>query len=109
MSGVISTHVLDTGRGMPGGGVAVTLERNDDGNWKNVGTGVTTTDGRIDKLASTEPGVYRLTFAIADYYKGLHQICFFPEIVVIFVATDNTNYHVPIVLSPYGYSTYKGS
>lgn len=103
----ISTHVLDTTRGAPAAGVRVTLERYDDGEWKATGQGVTNSDGRVKDLASeVRKGRYRLRFDTGSYDRE----SFFPEVVITFEVRDaSQNYHVPLLLSRFGYSTYRGS
>jgi 5-hydroxyisourate hydrolase len=103
----LSTHVLDTGVGEPAAGVPVVLERAHDDGWLRVAAGVTDEDGRLrDFVPDTEwhAGTYRLTFETAG------RSVFFPEVsVVFFVAEPARHHHVPLLLSPYGYSTYRGS
>jgi 5-hydroxyisourate hydrolase len=111
MSG-ISTHVLDTSRGRPAAGVAVRLERADLSAWEPVGSGITDADGRARDLLSSAPsrGRYRLIFDTAAYFTASGDGAFFPEVSVTFeVDGDKEHYHVPLLLSPYGYSTYRGS
>jgi 5-hydroxyisourate hydrolase len=108
----ISTHVLDTSRGRPAMGVAVYLERASDAGWESVASGVTDTDGRARELlpAPPPPGRYRLTFDTGGYFTGLGADPFYPEVVVTFVVDDGEDhYHVPLLLNPFGYSTYRGS
>jgi len=102
----LSTHVLDTAAGRPVEGVAVTLERSLDGGWQHVGQGVTDADGRVAALAvALDSGVYRMVFATGDA-----GISFFPQVhVVIDVDAEEGHYHVPVLISPYGYTTYRGS
>jgi 5-hydroxyisourate hydrolase len=111
MMGGITTHVLDTSRGKPAAGVGVTLERRTDDNWKLVGRGETDNDGRLKTLASeVQAGVYRLTFDTATYFRERHIESFFPETTIVFEVRDAAqHYHVPLLLSPFGYSTYRGS
>ncbi len=111
----ITTHVLDTARGKPADGVPVVLEiRDGDGAWFEVGRGTTDHDGRLRTLVPSgialEPAVYRLTFDTAAYYAGQGRDGFFHEVPVSFVVRDPTqHYHVPLLLSPFTYSTYRGS
>jgi len=99
----LSTHVLDTARGEPARGVRVRLERAGE----VLATGVTDADGRIREWpASLAPGTYRLVFDTGAY---LGDGAFFPEVVVTFAMVDGRHHHVPLLLSPYGYSTYRGS
>lgn len=102
----LSTHVLDTARGRPASGVGVRLTRAADGTVLAEGT--TDDDGRLRLPgAGTEQGVYRLTFDTGAY---LGPDAFFPEVTVVFTITDpRAHHHVPLLLSPYGYSTYRGS
>jgi 5-hydroxyisourate hydrolase len=103
----ISTHILDTVRGAPAPDVAVRLERRDTDGWRGVADGRTDADGRVRFPASMAAGSYRLLFDVAPY---LGADAFFPEITVAFHVPDpNRHYHVPLLLSRYGYTTYRGS
>jgi 5-hydroxyisourate hydrolase len=112
MSG-ITTHVLDTAKGLPAQGVRVTLERRSQAaNWVLIGEGVTDHNGRISQLLrngdALEAASYRLVFHTGDYFGSRES--FYPEIAVRFLVRDpSTNYHIPLLLSPYGYTTYRGS
>jgi 5-hydroxyisourate hydrolase len=111
--GGITTHILDIGRGKPAVGVLVTLERRgSDGSWSPIGHGETDNDGRLRTL-TTEPvedGAYRLTFDTATYFRERHVETFYPEVIIMFNVSDGgQNYHVPLLLSAWGYSTYRGS
>jgi 5-hydroxyisourate hydrolase len=110
----ITTHVLDTARGRPAAGIAATLEHLVDGLWTTLGRGETNADGRIRDLmpdgSSLEPGIYRLTFETAAYFRALGIEGFYPYVPIVFeLAAPEQHYHVPLLLSPYGYSTYRGS
>lgn len=109
----ISTHVLDTSRGKPAAGVLVTLECcMVDGTWSPVGHGETDEDGRVRIVESNpvEKGTYRLTFDIGTYFRERHVETFYPEAIIVFNVSDGAqHYHVPLLLSPWGYSTYRGS
>ncbi|WP_158888938.1 hydroxyisourate hydrolase [Amycolatopsis anabasis] len=105
---LVTTHVLDASAGRPAAGVPVRLEARGDG-WSLVAAGRTDDDGRIRDLGPDrlEAGVYRLVFDTESY---LGADCFFPEITVCFRITDpQAHHHVPILLSPFAYSTYRGS
>jgi 5-hydroxyisourate hydrolase len=106
----LSTHVLDTARGEPAPGVPVLLERWDGDGWLAVARGSTDGDGRLRDWVPDEQwrsGRYRLVFATAAVHGGG---AFFPEVTVVFEVTDAAaHYHVPLLLSPYGYTTYRGS
>src|SRR5215203_4289577 len=105
---MISTHILDTTKGSPAAGVTVVLEQKQKDSWKEIGTDQTNSDGRIVFNCPKEKGVYRLTFHIEDYFKGEEH--FFMNTPIIFNITNTERkYHVPMLLNPYGYSTYRGS
>lgn len=111
----ITTHVLDTSRGQPAAGVAVVLEQSQGGDsWTVRDRGTTNTDGRISDLVPEgeplPPGVYRLRFATGAYFASRGVTSFYPEVQVAFRVDDpSAHYHVPLLLSPFGYSTYRGS
>jgi len=109
----ITTHVLDTSIGRPAAGLGVVLEvRLDGGQWKALGRGRTDADGRLRDLFSgaLHAGTYRITFDVAAYFRARNVESFYPEVEVVFTVRDATqHYHVPLLLSPYGYSTYRGS
>jgi 5-hydroxyisourate hydrolase len=108
----ITTHVLDTSRGCPAAGVPVVLERAQDARWEPVGRGTTDADGRASDLLTSAPddGRYRLTFDTGAYFGALGAATFYPEVSVSFVVgRGESHYHVPLLLSPFGYSTYRGS
>ena len=112
MSG-ISTHVLDTAKGVPAQGVRVVLERRSlERGWIEAGTGVTDENGRVTRLLGgsevLQAASYRLTFSTGEYFKP--QECFYPEVTVLFeVRAPSVHHHIPLLLSPYGYTTYRGS
>jgi 5-hydroxyisourate hydrolase len=114
MSG-ITTHVLDTAAGRPARGVPVRLEVHGAGKgWVTLADRTTDEDGRVNDLiaegARLDPGVYRLTFTTGVYFTRQQIATFFPEASVVFEVRDATqHYHVPLLLSPFGYSTYRGS
>lgn len=106
----LSTHVLDTVLGRPAQGVRVTLRR------EGIVLGSDTTDaeGRIREFPATgarlDQGSYRLSYSVAEYWKAAGRETFYPEIVIDFTIDSSTgHYHVPLLLSPYGYTTYRGS
>ena len=108
----ITTHVLDTSRGKPAATVGIKLEMRRDEKWEEVGRGETDADGRCKTLTpeNMQPGMYRLCFDVGSYFRERHTETFFPETVVIFTVADVTaHYHVPLLVSPFGYSTYRGS
>jgi 5-hydroxyisourate hydrolase len=111
----ISTHVLDLSSGGPATGVHVTLElREVHGDWRVVGRGDTDQDGRLATLlpngTSLVPGEYRLTFSTRDYFQTRGVTSLYPSVAItIEVLAGQTQYHVPLLLSPFGYTTYRGS
>ena len=104
----VTTHVLDTALGRPAAGVAVRLERADGA---DVADGITDADGRVRGLGPDElaPGVYRIIFGTGDYFARDQRRTFYPEVSVTFEVGDGGHYHVPLVVSPFAYSTYRGS
>lgn len=111
----ITTHVLDTARGRPAAGVPVMLERIDEaGRAHAVGRGSTDDDGRLRTLLPPDTvlaaGTYRIRFDTRAWFEQAGIVAFYPEVVVTFVVTETAqHYHVPLLLSPFGYSTYRGS
>src|SRR5215471_2547605 len=113
----LSTHVLDTVRGLPAEGVVIDLHAYQNGSRRHLKTTVTNADGRPKEPLSTSPlaaGIYELTFHAGDYLRAaglkLTDPPFFDEVVIRFgIADPAAHYHVPLLLSPYGYSTYRGS
>ncbi len=114
MSG-ISTHVLDTSRGMPGVDVRVVIERaGPDGAWERLNEGRTDGDGRVKGLLpggkQLELATYRLTFETEPYFAKSGVSTFFPSVSVVFRVMDAArHHHVPLLISPFGYSTYRGT
>lgn len=115
MKSPITTHVLDTMMGKPAAGISVRLEiQNSLGEWKQLASGATSSDGRIADLLSEgsalQLGTYRLTFDTAQYFRSSGIKGFYPYVHVVFEVHDAAaHYHVPLLLSPFGYSTYRGS
>jgi 5-hydroxyisourate hydrolase len=106
----LSTHVLDTTRGRPAAKVAVRLDRYLGGGWRPVAEASTDDDGRLADLPAGEPGTYRLRFGTGPYFLAFGIESFYPEVNVVFTVTDSDeHYHVPLLVNPYGYSTYRGS
>ena len=112
MSGITS-HVLDTSLGKPASGIEIALERvGDDSDWQPVGSGTTDDDGRCPGLTggNIEAGHYRINFMVADYFKRQGVSAFYPVVRIEFTVSDaQQHYHVPLLLNPFGYSTYRGS
>jgi 5-hydroxyisourate hydrolase len=118
MSG-ISCHVLDTSLGRPAAGLAVHLERLAPGDahaprvWELLGRASTSTDGRANGLhgsGALQLGQHRITFETEEYFRRSGQAIFYPEVQVVFIVAQASDaYHVPLLLSPFGYTTYRGS
>jgi 5-hydroxyisourate hydrolase len=110
----ITTHVLDTARGRPAEGIAVRLDVQEGGTWRELGSGATDADGRLRTLlppgTALSRACYRLTFATESYLLGHGREVFFPEIAIAFFVSDpSAHHHVPLLLSPFAFSTYRGS
>lgn len=110
----LSSHILDITRGEPAPGVKVVLSRKDGKNvWTFVDEKQTDANGRISDFlpdnGKDSSGIYKLTFQVAPYFKQLGQESFYPFVEVVFEVGDAPHYHVPLTLSPYGYSTYRGN
>ena len=110
----LSSHILDINVGKPAAGVKITLSRQDaSGDWTQIEERVTDENGRVKDFLKETPagniGIYKLTYHIAPYFETQGQDTFYPFIEVVFQIKDGAHYHVPNTLSPYGYSTYRGS
>lgn len=111
---MISTHVLDTSVGLPAVGVRVALESRDGAAWKALGSAATDTDGRVRELlpagTALARGVYRVQFDTGAYFAARSVKAFYPSVTVEFEVTDAAqHHHVPLLLTPFGYSTYRGT
>ena len=112
MTSHITTHVLDTRTGTPAVGVEVRLSRLDGESAVELAAGVTDDDGRTRSLGpeQLEPGIYRVSFATAEYFRAQQVRTFYPSVTIdFFVEEGQDHYHVPCLLSPFAYSTYRGS
>ena len=110
----ITSHVLDASKGKPAADVTIVLERNDKDSWVEISRAQTNSDGGAPDLwkdgMKLEPGIYKLTFETHKYFQGLGLQAFYPQVPIIFEIHDAAqHYHVPLLLSPFGYSTYRGS
>ncbi|HLJ92209.1 MAG TPA: hydroxyisourate hydrolase [Gemmataceae bacterium] len=111
----LSTHVLDTAHGRPAAGLAVALDFCDgEGSWTELARRTTNADGRIPSLtageAPLEPGIYRLRFETGSYFRSLGVTGFYPEVqILVSLDTSGVHYHIPLLLSPFGFTTYRGS
>lgn len=110
----ITTHILDTAQGKPAQGVPLRLEKQVGEDWQLLASGVTNADGRVahllDEGTLLEQGIYRMTFETSIYFKHTQTTGFYPYVQVVFeLQQPEQHYHIPLLLSPYGYSTYRGS
>lgn len=110
----LSSHILDVSKGAPAAGVSIKLEKYNEETkiWSFVDEKITDVNGRITDFLKTEKsnlGIYKLTYFTSDYFKKNNTDSFYPFIEVVFQIKDENHYHVPITLSAYGYSTYRGN
>ena len=113
LSSHLTTHALDTSLGIPAKHMLITLKGLRNNQWKPMSVGITNNDGRISDVLPPgqllTPGHYTMLFDTANYFKNSNQKGFYPEVSIQFEVTDTNHYHVPLLINPYGYSTYKGS
>ena len=109
----ITTHVLDTTTGIPGKNIQITLKEQIQNHWRPITIGITDIDGRITDVLPAgkrlEAGNYQLVFKTDAYYSSQEQQGFYPEVAIQFIVSNHDHYHVPLLLNPYGYTTYRGS
>lgn len=107
----ITTHILDTSRGSPASGVTVILYEGPD--WLEIGRSITNADGRLQGLVKEgkliKPGIYKLRFETKEYFDKVQIATLYPFIEIAFEIAGNDHYHIPLLLNPFGYSTYRGS
>lgn len=110
----ITTHVLDTALGRPAAGVPITLDMRQGSDWARIGAGSTDADGRLKTLVpagqTLAAGIYRIAFDTDTYHRANGQPTFYPYAEIVFrIADPSQHFHIPLLLSPFGYSTYRGS
>ncbi|WP_210519838.1 hydroxyisourate hydrolase [Hymenobacter terricola] len=109
----ISTHILDTAKGKPAANVTIALLQQAGDSWQEIARGVTNADGRIADLLPHEKqlefGVYKIKFDTQEYFAQDGTANFYPFVEIVFNVAGNEHYHVPLLLNPFGYSTYRGS
>lgn len=109
----LTTHVLDTSLGKPGKNITIRLKGFIDGHWQTIAQGITNNDGRIADLLPPgrilKPGKYKMVFETGEYYDSTNVKGFYPAVDIEFSVTDDSHYHVPLLINPFGYSTYRGS
>jgi len=107
----ITTHVLDTSTGKPAEGISAVLQKPEGDTWVDIANGITNADGRVSDLlggdSPLEPGIYRMVFNTGLYFGNKDN--FYPSVTIEFETKDSSHYHIPLLLSPFGYSTYRGS
>lgn len=110
--GQLTTHVLDTSIGKPAKGIKIKLEFLKNEEWQTVTENITNDDGRVPEFTDNinlEFGTYQITFKTEDYFKVSNVKGFYPYVSIVFYIETGDHYHVPLLLNPYGYSTYRGS
>jgi 5-hydroxyisourate hydrolase/2-oxo-4-hydroxy-4-carboxy-5-ureidoimidazoline decarboxylase len=109
----ITTHVLDTAVGLPGKNISIRLQAKRNNIWQTIAQGITNNDGRIPDLLPQErnlkPATYKMIFDTGSYYANQNLKTFYPEVEIQFTSFDETHYHVPLLINPFGYNTYRGS
>ncbi|XP_072374127.1 5-hydroxyisourate hydrolase isoform X2 [Scyliorhinus torazame] len=109
----LTTHILNTAQGVPAAHVAVSVYRVEDKAWREIARGATNSDGRCPGLLTSEtfvPGIYKMKFATDEYWQSLKMTSFYPYIEVVFNILDaSQKYHIALLLTPFSYSTYRGS
>lgn len=110
----LSSHILDIGSGKPAEGVTITLSKlSENSEWKAVDSRKTDVNGRVkdflEENGTDNRGIYKLTYDTKPYFESKGQETFYPFVEVVFEISDDSHYHVPITLSPFGYSTYRGN
>ena len=109
----ITAHALDTSIGVPARHMLITLKGFKNGEWKPISVGITDKNGRISDILPPgkllKPTAYTMTFNTKNYYESCQKIGFYPEVSIQFTVTDESHYHIPLLINPFGYSTYRGS
>lgn len=109
----LTTHILDTSKGKPAAGIAVDLFVRENETWNKIASGITNVDGRIPDLLKSDKllaaGTYRLKFETKAYFDKQGIPSLYPFVEISFTISDTAHYHIPLLLNPFGYSTYRGS
>ena len=109
----ITTHILDTACGKPAADVPLRLMQKTKNTWKTLAEGVTNADGRVSDLLPKDTilpqGIYKIVFEIEGYFKKSDIVPFYPAVEIQFYVRDSAHYHIPLLLSPFGFTTYRGS
>ena len=109
----VTTHILNTTKGKPVAGITVILYRGENDEWTELKRGKTNTDGRITDLLAKDSllqrGIYKLRFETKDYFDQIQTATFYPFVEIVFDIQSSEHYHIPLLLNPFGYTTYRGS
>jgi 5-hydroxyisourate hydrolase len=109
----ITTHILDTTKGKPAAGVTIALFQQSENDWTELARGITNKDGRIPNLLPAETvlslGIYKMKFFTQEYFERDNTAAFYPLVEICFDVATTEHYHVPLLLNPFGYATYRGS
>lgn len=108
----ITTHILDTSLGKPAAGITIILYSGSIDTWNEIARGVTNNEGRIPDLLKKEllqHGIYKMRFETKDYFDKKQVATFYPYVEIVFDIDTDEHYHIPLLLNPFGYSTYRGS
>lgn len=109
----LTTHILDTTRGKPAAGITIILYRGENDEWTEIARGITNADGRLPDLLKNQEKlvhcIHKLRFETKDYFDANHVQTFYPYVEIVFDINSDEHYHVPLLLNPFGYSTYRGS
>lgn len=109
----ITTHILDTTKGKPAPGITIILSKGENDEWTEVARGITNNDGRIPALLGPQTllplGIYKMRFETKDYYDNNNTSTFYPYVEIIFDVNSHEHYHIPLLMNPFSYSTYRGS
>lgn len=109
----ITTHILDTTKGKPASGVKIMLYQEQNDGWTEIAKGLTNADGRIPDLLKKDvllkTGIYKMRFDVKEYFEKNNTKGFYPYVEIVFEINSSEHYHIPLLLNPFGYSTYRGS
>lgn len=109
----ITTHILDTTKGKPAQGVTIILYQDKNNAWTEIAKGITNADGRIPDLLKKDillqKGIYKIKFEVKEYFSKDQIATFYPYVEIVFDINTSEHYHIPLLLNPFGYSTYRGS
>ena len=109
----VTIHILDTSKGKPAEGITVVLYQQHIDEWKEIALATTNIDGRIlnllNKEAVLEPGIYKIKFEVQSYFEKQAVLSLYPFVEIVFHIRNSEHYHIPLLLNPFGYSTYRGS